>query len=72
MIDPRTGSIQEDPVISLIISDKVFTFSRIIPICVGENMVTWSQIDANAFPELITEFLSLHPSLDTPEKGPPR
>jgi len=38
----------------------------------GENMATWSHIDANAFPELITEFLTLHPSLETPEKEPPR
>jgi len=38
----------------------------------GENMVTWSHIDANAFPELITEFLSLNPNLETPEKEPPR
>ena len=27
----------------------------------GENMVTWSKIDSSTFPELITEFLSLHP-----------
>ena len=38
----------------------------------GENMVTWSQIEAATFPELITEFLTLHPSLDTPVKEPPR
>merc|ERR1719479_816772 len=38
----------------------------------GENMVTWSKIDSSTFPELITEFLSLHPSLDTPVKEPPR
>lgn len=38
----------------------------------GENMVTWNKIDANSFPEIITEFLSLHPSLETPEKQPPR
>ena len=40
----------------------------------GENMVTWSRIDAAAFPTLITEFLSLHPSLESPTKedGPPR
>merc|ERR1719476_741049 len=35
-------------------------------------MVTWSKIDSSTFPELITEFLSLHPSLDTPVKEPPR
>ena len=35
-------------------------------------MVTWSQIKASVFPELITEFLTLHPTLDTPEKQPPR
>ena len=40
----------------------------------GENMVTWSRIEAAAFPTLITEFLSLHPSLESPTKedGPPR
>jgi len=38
----------------------------------GENMVTWSKIDSSTFPELITEFLSLHPSLETPVKEPPR
>eukprot|EP00088_Acartia_fossae_P041974 TRINITY_DN4393_c0_g1_i4.p1 TRINITY_DN4393_c0_g1~~TRINITY_DN4393_c0_g1_i4.p1 ORF type:complete len:532 (+),score=166.90 TRINITY_DN4393_c0_g1_i4:54-1649(+) len=38
----------------------------------GENLVTWSKIDANSFPEIITEFLSLHPTLETPEKEPPR
>ena len=55
----------------------------------GENMVTWSRLisylfvsffdvnpvrlDAAAFPTLITEFLSLHPSLESPGKEePPR
>ena len=38
--------------------------------CPGENMVTWNKIDANSFPEIITEFLSLHPTLETPEKPP--
>ena len=38
----------------------------------GENMVTWSRIEASTFPELITEFLTLHPSLDSPAKEPPR
>lgn len=40
----------------------------------GENMVTWSRLDATAFPTLITEFLSLHPTLESPSKdeGPPR
>ena len=35
-------------------------------------MVTWSRLDAAAFPELMTEFLSLHPSLESPAKEPPR
>jgi len=38
----------------------------------GENMATWSHIEAGAFPELMTEFLSLHPTLETPEKEPQR
>merc|ERR1711874_218687 len=38
----------------------------------GEKMVTWSKIDATAFPELMTEFLSLHPNLESPAKEPPR
>ena len=38
----------------------------------GENMVTWSSIEATTFPELITEFLTLHPNLDSPSKEPPR
>jgi len=38
----------------------------------GENMVTWSHIEATAFPELMTEFLSLHPSLESPVKEPAR
>ena len=38
----------------------------------GENMVTWSKIEASTFPELITEFLSLHPNLESPAKEPPR
>jgi len=38
----------------------------------GENMVTWSHIEASAFPELMTEFLSLHPSLESPIKEPSR
>jgi len=38
----------------------------------GENMVTWSHIEASAFPELMTEFLSLHPTLESPSKEPPR
>ena len=38
----------------------------------GENMVTWANIDAAAFPALITEFLTLHPSLESPVKEPVR
>jgi len=38
----------------------------------GENMVTWSKIEATTFPELITEFLTLHPNLESPAKEPPR
>ena len=38
----------------------------------GENMVTWSKIEVTTFPELITEFLTLHPTLETPSKEPPR
>ena len=38
----------------------------------GETMVTWSRIEATTFPELITEFLTLHPNLETPTKEPPR
>ena len=38
----------------------------------GENMVTWSNIEAATFPELITEFLTRHPSLESPAKEPPR
>jgi len=38
----------------------------------GENMVTWANIDATAFPALITEFLTLHPSLESPTKEPSR
>ena len=38
----------------------------------GENMVTWSRIEAATFPELITEFLTLHPTLESPAKEPPR
>jgi hypothetical protein len=38
----------------------------------GESMVTWSRIDAAAFPDLITAFLSLHPSLESPGKEPAR
>lgn len=38
----------------------------------GENMVTWTHIEAEGFPELITEFLSLHPTLDSPAREPPR
>ena len=28
-------------------------------------MVTWSKIDSTTFPELITEFLSLHPRFES-------
>ena len=38
----------------------------------GENMVTWTHVEADGFPELITEFLSLHPTLDSPAREPPR
>jgi hypothetical protein len=38
----------------------------------GENMVTWTHVEADGFPELITEFLSLHPALDSPAREPPR
>jgi len=38
----------------------------------GENMVTWNKINASAFPELMTEFLTNHPSLESPAKEPPR
>ena len=30
----------------------------------GEHLVTWNKIDAASFCDLVTEFLSLHPSLD--------
>ena len=30
----------------------------------GEHLVTWNKIDASSFCDLVTEFLSLHPSLD--------
>ena len=30
-------------------------------------MVTWSKIDSSTFPELITEFLSLHPRFECSE-----
>ena len=30
----------------------------------GEHLVTWNKIDAATFCDLVTEFLSLHPSLD--------
>ena len=35
-------------------------------------MVTWNKINASAFPELMTEFLTNHPSLESPAKEPPR
>ena len=37
----------------------------------GEHLVTWNKIDAASFCDLVTEFLSLHPSLDPsdPEKS---
>lgn len=38
----------------------------------GENMVTWNKINASAFPELMTDFLTHHPSLESPAKEPPR
>ena len=38
----------------------------------GENMVTWNKINASAFPELMTEFLTNHPILESPAKEPPR
>ena len=34
-------------------------------------MVTWDKINASAFPELMTEFLTNHPSLESPAKEPP-
>ena len=30
----------------------------------GEHLVTWNKIDAATFCDLVTEFLSLHPSLE--------
>ena len=37
----------------------------------GEHLVTWNKIDASSFCDLVTEFLSLHPSLNPqdPEKS---
>jgi len=37
----------------------------------GEHLVTWNKIDASSFCDLVTEFLSLHPSLSPqdPEKS---
>ena len=36
----------------------------------GENLVTWSKVpDAGCFCELVTEFLTLHPSLETDSAG---
>ena len=34
-------------------------------------MVTWSKIDSSTFPELITEFLSLHPRFESSETFSP-
>lgn len=51
---------------------KEWPYVSIIDPRTGENMVTWSHIEATAFPELMTEFLSLHPSLESPVKEPPR
>jgi len=52
---------------------KEWPYVSIIDPRTGENMVTWSHIEASAFPELMTEFLSLHPTLESPEKSePPR
>ena len=35
-------------------------------------MVMWNKINAFAFPELMTEILTNHPSLESPVKEPPR
>jgi len=51
---------------------KEWPYVSIIDPRTGENMVTWSHIEASAFPELMTEFLSLHPTLESPAKEPPR
>jgi len=51
---------------------KEWPYVSIIDPRTGENMVTWSHIEASAFPELMTEFLSLHPTLESPVKEPPR
>jgi len=51
---------------------KEWPYVSIIDPRTGENMVTWSHIEASAFPELMTEFLSLHPTLESPTKEPPR
>jgi len=51
---------------------KEWPYVSIIDPRTGENMVTWSHIEASAFPELMTEFLSLHPTLESPIKEPPR
>eukprot|EP00092_Neocalanus_flemingeri_P015956 GFUD01017273.1.p1 GENE.GFUD01017273.1~~GFUD01017273.1.p1 ORF type:complete len:450 (-),score=171.83 GFUD01017273.1:167-1516(-) len=51
---------------------KEWPYVSIIDPRTGENMVTWSHIEAAAFPELMTEFLSLHPCLESPVKEPPR
>ena len=57
IIDPRTGWI---PAHILLSSEPKQTI-------LGENMVTWSKIDSSTFPELITEFLSLHPRFEWSE-----
>ena len=33
----------------------------------GELLVTWSKLEASTFCDLVTEFLSLHPSLEPNE-----
>jgi len=38
----------------------------------GENMITWNKMDAGSFAEIITEFLSLHPTIDSNGSQPPR
>ena len=57
IIDPRTGWIPA----------HIFLSSEPKQTILGENMVTWSKIDSSTFPELITEFLSLHPRFEWSE-----
>ena len=52
IIDPRTGRA---------LLFLYFPTPKLTITTPGENMVTWSKIDSSTFPELITEFLSLHP-----------